>query len=624
MLDLTRLEKDFTLTPDNIWVLKDPEAFAYSDGESHEQNLAQIMEQCEDLSVDSMALKTHIKDWVSLYHLSNQRANLLRPFSPWFQGKNILEIGCGCGAITRFLGECGAIVIGVEGSLTRAKIARKRCRDLDNVTIIAATQNDITSLGPFDAVLLIGVLEYSRKFLGENGENQLLSDTYKLLDEQGALFLAIENKLGLKYLAGAPEDHLGLPFVGVQGLYEKDNVVTFGRRELEGLLTKAGYSEPDLYLPFPDYKVPRTVVTPLGWQTYYDQLSGLISETPKQDPQNEINPSFSLELAHKTFWENGLGGDCANSFLFVAYKSHEKCEVIDPDVVAVTYTNDRQRQWNKQNILRQNHQGALTIASSTCEKQPSPLISRDIKHLISENARPYHPGHTLLFEVVCVLNRRNWAYSDLLPIFDDWFKALLAYFKLPSTGLTIDSSIPGIAFDMVPFNTLRQPDRSLLFFDLEWEFQQPLTIGYILYRAIVITLSYVTSTADSLETDLTYYAALNTLFTGLGFKLHDDAIRAYQANEMLTLQSIAMMHQNNIEHPDTPLNIKEITLNPRTYLTKAALMQLKHERDRYQQENQLLWNSTSMKLSQPLRWAKKIILKVRSLLMAPPQIKEVR
>ena len=51
-------------------------------------------------------------------------------------GDKVLELGCGCGAITRFLGELGADVTAVESSLQRASIASERCRDLQNVKIV--------------------------------------------------------------------------------------------------------------------------------------------------------------------------------------------------------------------------------------------------------------------------------------------------------------------------------------------------------------------------------------------------------------------------------------------------------------------------------------------------------
>ena len=52
-------------------------------------------------------------------------------------GGDVLEIGAGCGAITRYLGECGGNILALEGTPRRAAIASARTRGLDNVTVLS-------------------------------------------------------------------------------------------------------------------------------------------------------------------------------------------------------------------------------------------------------------------------------------------------------------------------------------------------------------------------------------------------------------------------------------------------------------------------------------------------------
>src|SRR5688572_29538139 len=121
----------------NVWIKENYENhITYSDGEDVETRILEALKKCKDVSVLSEELESHIFDWASLCFFSKKRSNLLRPFAALFKGKTILEIGCGAGPITRFLGECGATVYAVEPSFRRARIAAERCRDLDNVTII--------------------------------------------------------------------------------------------------------------------------------------------------------------------------------------------------------------------------------------------------------------------------------------------------------------------------------------------------------------------------------------------------------------------------------------------------------------------------------------------------------
>ncbi len=230
--------KDGVLTP------REKKEFSYSDGDLAEESLKRIVADAEDKSVLSSQLVCASTDWMKRYHLSPQRAHLLRPLQHLLQDKLVLELGAGCGAITRFLGETARRVVSVEGSLTRASIAALRCSDLESVTVINDTIQNVQIPQLFDVVTLIGVLEYARKFdqASDSPELNILQIARNFLKPGGHLILAIENQLGMKYLAGSKEDHEAKHFLGVHDLYEKDTVVTFGRQEMEDMLFDAGFA----------------------------------------------------------------------------------------------------------------------------------------------------------------------------------------------------------------------------------------------------------------------------------------------------------------------------------------------------------------------------------------------
>ena len=117
-----------------IWQRSAEQTIAYSDGYIVENRLLEVMKNSKDLSSTSTELQAAIQDWPSEYHLSWVRSNLLRSLQ-LYKTDEILELGCGCGAISRFLGETVAKVVAVEGSKERAKIAAERCRDLPNVDV---------------------------------------------------------------------------------------------------------------------------------------------------------------------------------------------------------------------------------------------------------------------------------------------------------------------------------------------------------------------------------------------------------------------------------------------------------------------------------------------------------
>jgi 2-polyprenyl-3-methyl-5-hydroxy-6-metoxy-1,4-benzoquinol methylase len=189
-------------TETNIWLRSGYGGIAYSDGDQVERRIEQIVTTAKDLSVFSSELRSQCTDWPSSYHLSGVRANILRPFESELEG-DILEIGAGCGAITRYLGECGANVLALEGSLRRAAIARSRTHDQSNVAVVAERFDQFRIERKFDVITLIGVLEYAGLFAAhEHPALAMLERVRSLLKPDGKLIVAIENQLGLKYFAG--------------------------------------------------------------------------------------------------------------------------------------------------------------------------------------------------------------------------------------------------------------------------------------------------------------------------------------------------------------------------------------------------------------------------------------
>ena len=192
--------------------------------------------------------------------------------------------------------ENGGNILALEGSQRRASIAASRTRDLDNVQVVAERFDRFTPGRQFDAITLIGVLEYATMFgEGEHPEKDLLTQVRKLLKPGGFLFIAIENKLGLKYFAGAPEDHIRQSMYGIEGRYKAGEAKTWGYAELSNLLTETGYKHSDVLLPFPDYKLPMSIITPQGSDMADFDASALAVQSVFSDPQLPAHLTFSLQ-----------------------------------------------------------------------------------------------------------------------------------------------------------------------------------------------------------------------------------------------------------------------------------------------------------------------------------------
>lgn len=312
-----------TLSDSGVFAAPDVQPFAYSDGEATEAVLAKILTETQDLSSESQELEAQITDWPTEYHLTAKRGNLLRALN-LDSAQKLLELGCGCGAITRFLGEQESggqpkEIDAVEGSMARAELAALRCRGLDNVTIHCANFNDLAFPDShYDLVLLVGVTEYAGRFSSASSDQEALQELLllarKALKPGGVVLIAIENRLGLKYLLGASEDHYGEPWVGVEGYAKSTGIRTYSQPEWMAEIKKAGFANVEFAFPFPDYKVPTAVIDQASLHS--DAALSAISKTRSRDYLR----SFSIQHEDRVWQgmhESGELSQISNSFLIM-------------------------------------------------------------------------------------------------------------------------------------------------------------------------------------------------------------------------------------------------------------------------------------------------------------------
>ena len=302
----------------------------YSDGDIEEQMLKMAKEgvTCEELSSEQVSFPV-------IYHFSDLRANILNWY-PIKKSDSVLEIGAGCGAITGTLCEKAGQVTSVELSKRRAQINYYRNEKKDYLTIMVGNLNDMNLGQQYDYVVVNGVLEYAMSFTeGDTPYETFLGKMGSYLKNTGKLLIAIENKLGMKYFAGAPEDHTDIPFFGINGYPENHSVRTFSKTELQELVKKSGFPFQKFYYPYPDYKFPTEIFTDASLTTnhygknypiYTDKTVDLFSE------------SAGIEAMKK----EQIADRFVNSFLLVAGKQEleEKEEIL-----YVKLNQGRRKEW---------------------------------------------------------------------------------------------------------------------------------------------------------------------------------------------------------------------------------------------------------------------------------------
>ena len=277
----------------------------YSDGDIEETllKMAQEGKSFEDLPEDEVSFPM-------VYHFSGLRENILSWY-PLKKTDSVLEIGAGCGAITGMLCRKAGHVTSVELSKRRADINFARNKEKKNLTIMVGNLNDMTFPEKFDYVVVNGVLEYAMSFTeGKTPYETFLQRMGAYLKPEGRLLIAIENRLGLKYFAGAPEDHTDLHFFGINGYPGNQSVRTFSKNELGELLENSGFPFLRFYYPYPDYKFPTEIFTDESLYTnsygrnypvYTDKTADLFAESEgvkafeKEKILNSFVNSFLVE-----------------------------------------------------------------------------------------------------------------------------------------------------------------------------------------------------------------------------------------------------------------------------------------------------------------------------------------
>jgi SAM-dependent methyltransferase len=443
---------------------------SYADGA--EQRLLELLRATDDRSSRSDELAAHIVDWPSRYHLSRLRSNLFRPLtiSP---GMRVLEIGCGTGVNLRYLAECGAEVVGVEGSPSRAQCARERCRGLDGVTVLAGDVFSIPDLGEFDLVLLIGVLEYSAADSGGGrGPVALLELAESFLKPDGSLVLAIENQLGLKYLLGYREDHHALPWVGLDDYRTTDGARTWSRLVLSQMLSAAGLGCQRWMYPFPDYKLPTFVASDELFASDEGRellrrflLQPVIDHSGQPALVADPGAVFGVAL------DAGVGRDVSNSFLIVASRSDAQGVV--GDAAAWVFSSERVSRFLTDRVVRCDGDGFVVEPAGTAT---SSEVGDDWLVNQGHGSQPVITDAPLLVaEAVDA-----WATSDdsrlsrIWSVYDAFVSATFPH---------VDEQVPaGAAIDCTLSNLVGIDDP--VFVDQEWVLGVPVARSLVLTRAL--------------------------------------------------------------------------------------------------------------------------------------------
>ncbi len=449
-----------------------------------EDRMKSILLSADDRSTASDFLASHITDWPSRYHLDRRRTNILRPIN-FDKSLRVLDVGAGTGVMSRYAAERGARVVALEGDSMRAELASLRCEGL-NVDVQCRSVEDFDDTEGFDLILVIGVLEYANNH--PDGSSGFIEKLSQLLNPDGALVIAIENQMGLAYWMGANEDHLNEPWVGLEGYVSTDSVKTFSKPALSSLLANAGFKHQNWLYPFPDYKLPLTILSDLAYMEndrvdLIDQLVG----SPVDRSRSGVLPFFDTRALHRQVIDSDMGQDMSNSFLVIC-RLNESKSILDEDVIAWRFSGDRKKDFLG---VRQ-----VTVEDGTRKINRKPAyenISSGSSWLIQKNdespAEKYVSGPNLEQLALKSLREGNLKdFESLLSMFDDWLTLNTctppADSEMHPFLADLSSEVLGEGFIDCSFDNLVFEDGTLKLIDDEWSASGGVNVDLVIARAM--------------------------------------------------------------------------------------------------------------------------------------------
>ena len=205
-------------------------------------------------------------NWEVTNALSEIRSNCIE-WLPFKKTDRVLEIGCGYGAVSEMLSRKVGRLHCIEKHAKMCSIAAERTELNNNTSVYLGTIEDLLEHEQqelkYDYIIMLGsfsgIYEYLRN--GEESDNaqiEALNLLKTVLDEDGTIVIAEDNKLGLKFWNGAKIDPGDGYFALLEGQSESRRKL-FTRSEYDAICKEAGFSEIQYFYPYPDYKYPLSI-----------------------------------------------------------------------------------------------------------------------------------------------------------------------------------------------------------------------------------------------------------------------------------------------------------------------------------------------------------------------------
>lgn len=436
---------------------------------------------------------------IAFNNITPIRKNILE----WYDFKetnDVLEIGMEYGIITEFLCEKFNNVVSIDFCKSRASVIADKLKNRQNLSVFVGNLKDIKLNKKFDYIVMLGMLENYKLIFGDNIDEYILY-LKSLLKDNGTILLATDNKLGVKYLAGAINEYTAKTLNDYQ---EKKDIENFSKKELIEILNRNNLKNYNFYYPLPDYKITNVIFSDDYLPTFnnsklmynlnyvegsniiFNELN-LIKELTKSNNFSDFTNCFFVEI----FKDGNYFND--NSVRFVSYNNLRKKEyrlvtkMYKDVVIKNIQCKDAKRHLNTVknniNILNECNLSTLdyfdenNIFSKYCNL-------KTFNRVLIENIR--NNNKEIVYDLI---NSWNNNVLKKLGVVDNYneiinnnifkkFNIILKEEQLNKLTFTKKGF-----FDLVFENAFIDEKENFIFYDQEW-YEENVPIEFILYRSI--------------------------------------------------------------------------------------------------------------------------------------------
>jgi SAM-dependent methyltransferase len=419
-------------------------------------------------------------DFATLWELSQYRTTVLDALGfAGAAGCRALELGCGLGSLTRWLGEAFGVVDGVEGSAEHAAVAALRCADLGGVRI----GQELGEGESYDLVVVHDVAS--------------LPAAFGALADDGLALLLVRNRVGLKYLNGALDDDTGEAY---NSLLAEPSVAALRAAaaaaaspaptltELRAAASAAGFGATDVLLPYPDHRLASTVLDPAAFgDDQRDAANWLFGTAPNRGAGagTPRRAAVSETLAQRAAVEGGLLTELSNAYALLCWRgSAERAAErlgVDRTWAARHWSFDRRPACRKR--VTRTVDGRIVnelAAGGTADRAPSIELGV-IDHRLADE--PLRRGPLLAFRALEALTTAG-GLGTLVMDYASWLVDAFG-----AEGQVDDEGVPllrGEALDAIWTNVVEDRDAggAWVAVDGEWAFRGLLPLDYLVWRAV--------------------------------------------------------------------------------------------------------------------------------------------